>query len=320
MRAFAIKTLLFLLPFILIISIEIYVDPFNFFSAEKNEKLLAIKSNISGKDNPYLYKLIEYDRNPGTIILLGDSRTGLLFPSLFDSSLHNQVSNLSIGGGTLQDAFEIFRYVIGKHKISKVFMGIAIETYSGTLLRNRAKPSIEIKNSVLLYLLNRYTFTSTMLVSRSYLFNEQIDLYKPPESRDEFWQSQLELSSRYLDNYSYPENYYEELKKLSDYCLANNIHLSFILSPTHVDLQKKIHEHHLDKEYAHFKNDIQEFGDVYDFNYPNEITTDKSNFGDPYHHTIHISQIIVDEISGKKIKYARFSPRIGSTEKQAEKK
>jgi len=320
MKVFAIKTLIFLIPFILIISVEIYVDPFNFFSPEKNKKLLAIKSNISGKDNPYLYKLIEYDRHPGTIILLGDSRTLLLFPSLFDSSLQNKVSNLSIGGGTLQDVFEIFKYVTGKHKISKLFIGIAIETYSGTLLRNRAKPSIEIKKSILLYLLNRYTFTSTMLVSRSYLFNEQIDLYKPSESKDEFWQSQLELSSRYLDNYSYPENYHNELKKLSAYCLANDIHLAFILSPTHIELQKKIHEHHLDKEYARFKNDIREFGDVYDFNYPNEITTDKSNFRDPYHHTIPISQIIVDEISGKKIKYARFSPRIGSTENQTEKK
>lgn len=309
MKKFVLKLLLFIIPFIILIVVELVIDPFNYFSEEKNQKLKEEKDNISQKNNPYLYKLIEFDRNPSSTIILGDSRTGLLNQTFFQEKGLEKVSNLSIGGGTLQDAFEIFRYVTNKHKINKIYVGVSIETYSGTLLRNRAAPSIGIKNSMLLYLLNRYTFSSTMLICRSVLFNEKIDLYKPPDSQHVFWQSQLDLAARYLRNYTYPKNYYQEFKKMSDYCIKNNIKLNFVLSPTHIDLQKKIHEFNLDTAYNKFKQDMASFGDVYDFNYPNEITIVKSNFGDPYHHIPTVSKIIVDEISGNKLQYARFIPR-----------
>ena len=97
---------------------------------------------------------------------------------------------------------------------------------------------------------------------------------------------------------------------MADYCDANSIKLAFVLSPTHIDLQKKIHEFNLDEAYSKFKHDIELFGDVYDFNYPNEITNDKNNFGDPYHHKPAISRIVADEISGSGMKYAKFTARI----------
>jgi hypothetical protein len=310
MKKFALKSLLFIIPFLILIAIEVVIDPYNFFSAEHNEKRLVLKENIAQKDNPYLYKLISYDRNPCPTILLGDSRTGLLGDTLFDTNKIGKIANLSIGGGTLQDAFEIFNYVKAKHEIKKIYFGVSIETYSGTLLRNRATASIGIKNSMLLYLLNRYTFSSTMLICRSLIMDEKIDLYRPPESREAFWQSQLDLSARYMKNYTYPKNYYLELKKMADYCDEKNIRLVFVLSPTHVELQQKIHEFNLDGAYSKFKQDIESFGDVYDFNYPNDITNDKNNFGDPYHHKPAISRIVADEISGNELRYAKFTARI----------
>ncbi|MGD0754911.1 MAG: hypothetical protein ABR927_07605 [Bacteroidales bacterium] len=307
MIKFALKLLIFIIPFLILITIEVFIDPFNYFSEEKDKEMLEKKENISFKTNPYLYKLIKYDRNPCSTIILGDSRMDLLNPSKFEKIEKEKVSNLAIGAGTLQDAIEILNYITYKHDIKKIYWGISIETYNGTRLRNRAKSSIEIKNSLPSYLLNRYTFSATMLICRSFLFNEQIDLYKPPFSKDVFWQNQLDLCSRYLGNYSYPENYFKDLKKIADNCLEKNIKLVFVLPPTHIDLQKKIHEFNLDEEVKRFKIDLESFGDVYDFNYPNVITNDKNNFNDPFHFKDSISNIIVQEISTNKIQYSKFT-------------
>jgi hypothetical protein len=308
MIKFALKSLIFVLPFLILITIEVIIDPFNYFSQENNIKLQERKEDISLNTNPYLYKLIKYDRNPSSIIILGDSRMDLLHTSEFEADSKEKVSNLSIGGGTVQDAIEILRYISEKHDIKKIYWGISIESYSGTRLRNRATPSIEIKNSLLLYLLNRYTFSATMLICREIIFNEQIELSKPPVSREVFWQDQLDLCSRYLGNYTYPENYFNDLKKISADCKAKNIKLVFVLPPTQLDLQKKIHEFQLDEEDKQLKADLESFGDLFDFNYPNDITTNKDNYKDPFHFKDSISNIIIREISTNQIKYSKFTP------------
>jgi len=317
MIRFALKSLIFIIPFLILITIEVLIDPFNYFSEEKNKELLEIKENISQKGNPYLYKLIKYDRYPCSTIILGDSRMDFS-PLQFENINKEKVVNLAIGGGTIQDDIEILRYVSGKHDIKKIYWGISMEKYSGTVLRNRAKPSIDIKNSLLFYLLNRYTFSSAMLISKSMIFDKQIDLYKPRSSKDVFWQSQLDLYSRYLKNYSYPENYYRDLTKIAGYCSEKNIKLVFVISPNHIDLQKKVHEFNLDEEYKRFKLDIESFGDVYDFNYPNIITNNKNNYNDPFHYKDSISKIIVKEISTTKIKYAKFTSTAKSNSREHE--
>jgi len=308
MVKFAVKSLIFIIPFLLIIAVEVFIDPFNFFFEEKNPDMLSKKDNMANKTNPYLYKIIEFDRHPNPTIILGDSRMDELSPVKFINEANEKVSNLAVGAGTIQDAIEILKYVSGKHEIKKIYWGVSIETYNGTRLRNRATQSIEIRKSFPLYLLNRYTFSSTLLICQSMLSHKEVDLYKPPFSKEEFWQNQLELSARYLANYTYPDNYYSELKQISEDCLKKNIKLIFIVSPTHVDLQNKIHENKLDELDMKFKSDIQSFGDVYDFNYPNVITNDKNNFNDPFHFKDSVSNLIVREISTNKIQFSKYTP------------
>ena len=307
MIRFAVKSLIFVIPFLLIIAVEVYIDPFNFFFEEKNSDMLAKKEDIANKTNPYLYKIIDFDRHPNTSVILGDSRMDELKPAKFLEEANEKVSNLAVGAGTIQDAIEILKYVSAKHEIKRIYWGVSMETYSGTRLRNRASQSIEIRKSFMLYLLNRYTFSSTFTIIQSMLSHKNIDLYKPPFTRDEFWQNQLDLSARYLANYTYPDNYFSELKQISDECKKKDIKLIFVVSPTHTDLQKKIHENNLDEDDKRFKNDIKSFGDVYDFNYPNILTENKNNFNDPFHFKDSVATLIVREISANKVQYSKYS-------------
>ena len=133
MGLFLKKILIFIVPFIILVALEVMIDPFNFFSAEKNKKLLDLKNNLARKKNTYLYRLIEYERNPYPAIVLGDSRAQRLMPEFFEEVNGEKVANLAAGAGSLQDVIKIFWDLSSRNKLSKVYIGIAIEGYSGTL-------------------------------------------------------------------------------------------------------------------------------------------------------------------------------------------
>ena len=164
-----------------------------------------------------MYRLIEYERNPYPAIVLGDSRAQRLMPEFFEEVNGEKVANLAAGAGSLQDVIKIFWDLSSRNKLSKVYIGIAIEGYSGTLLKDRVSAALEVKNSAPLYLTSKFTIENTMLILKSQLFNQRVELQAPPFSREEFWQYELTQEDRYLKNYSYPKNYYEDLKKISAY-------------------------------------------------------------------------------------------------------
>lgn len=307
MWVFIKKALIFISPFIILVAMEVIIDPFNYFFTEKNKTLAELKNNLARKKNTYLYRLIEYERNPTKVIVLGDSRAQRLMPEFFEEVDGEKVVNLAAGAGSLQDVINIFWDLSSRNKLDKVYIGISIEAYSGTLLKDRVSAAIEVKNSVPLYLMNKFTIENTLLILKAQVFNQAVEKQDVPFSREEFWQYELKQEDRFLRNYSYPKNYYNDLKKISDYCVQNNIKLIFIISPAHIELQNKINEYKLNKEYEKFLTDIKSFGDLYDFNWPNVITENKANFLDPLHSIDSVSRIMTREMILNKPKFAKYS-------------
>jgi hypothetical protein len=43
------KVLIFISPFIILIALEVIIDPFNYFFAEKNQDLAQLKNNLARK-------------------------------------------------------------------------------------------------------------------------------------------------------------------------------------------------------------------------------------------------------------------------------
>lgn len=307
MWVFIKKALIFISPFIILIAIEMIIDPFNYFSAEKDKSLHELKNNLARKTNTYLYRLIEFERDPSKIIILGDSRAQRLMPEFFEEVDGNRVVNLAAGAGSLQDVIKIFWDLTSRNRLDKVYIGIGIEGYSGTLLKDRVSAALEVKNSVPLYLMNKFTVENSMLILKARVFNQAVELQNPPFSREEFWQYELRQEERFLRDYSYPQNYYNELKKISDYCAKNKIQLIFVICPTHTELQAKVNDFKLNKEYEKFLADIKTFGDVYDFNWPNVITENKNSFLDPLHCIDSVSRIMAKEMILNKPEYSRYS-------------
>ena len=72
---------------------------------------------------------------------------------------------------------------------------------------------------------------------------------------------------------------------------SKGIEVTFVIPASHVDLQNKIDEFGLRELSDRF---ARELGRVVDFDFPNEFTRDRENFGDPYH--FHATQEMLEAI------------------------
>lgn len=302
MKKFISTILYFLLPFLFMTMILIYIDPYNIIRREKNEDLLRLKKQISYKKNYALFKLQEYYYNPTDVIVLGDSRANSLGAKSFDSISDEKVTNLAYGGGTIQEIVETFWIINKMHKLKKVYIGINFNLYNALNVRNSVKTANDLRNSIPSYLFSRYCIESSYLIIKSLIINEDIDIEKPPFSKEKFWEHQLNVSGpNFYNNYKYPSNYYDDLYEISEYCRENKIELVLFIPPTHIDLQNKIHEYHLGKDNEKFKKDLISLNaPVFDFNFENTMTKNKDNFGDPFHFRGEYVEIIINVISENK--------------------
>jgi hypothetical protein len=107
---------------------------------------------------------------------------------------------------------------------------------------------------------------------------------KVTEEPQAFWQHQLgPITAAFYTRHVYPKRYHAELEKIARYAKANSIELAFVIFPTHVELQNRVRDFGLEGEYIRFKREVSALAPTYDYDYSNEMTSDKDNFLDPYH-------------------------------------
>lgn len=308
MRTYIKSLLLFASPLVCFLFVLAYMDPFNFFREEHDAGSLKLKKEVSTSVNARLYKLIEYGRNPTEVVILGDSRTDQLKSEFWEGHLQKKVTNMSFGGGTLPEIISTFKEVAKSGKIKEVYIGVSFNLYNQNNSMNLVPEAVNIKESALSYLASKYCFKAALKYSKARITGDSKN-NAPPFSREEFWDYQLFSSaSNFYRAYTYPQLYYNELADISAYCKKNYIKIVFIIPPTHTDLQKRIDDFFLSEKEAAFKNDMSTLGEVYDFDTPNELTSRKENFIDPFHSTDSISQIVVAEILTGKTHYAKVLP------------
>lgn len=289
--------LLFFTPFQIWIFIVCIIDPYNYFpfsSQIVNEKL---KLNIAYKLNYPLFKLIRFKHYSTQYILLGDSRTNSLDIGLINSYSGHDFTNLAYGGGTIPEIINTFWLINKKNELKEVYIGLNFNLYNKYNYMNRVSEAIALMDDFFAYACSNYTVESTYLIVKNMLWDVETNIGVPNTSKEQFWLYQLNVTSKaHYKQYQYPKKYFEELKLISNYCHENKIKLVFFIPPTHYDLQLKVQEFNLQKYETIFKNDLIQLGDLYDFNYPSDLTKNKDNFDDPYHFSSPIAKMIIKDL------------------------
>ena len=116
-----------------------------------------------------------------------------------------------------------------------------------------------------------------------------------------------QTATKFYENYAYPDNYFEELKEISNYCSQNNIKLIFWIPPTHIEFQQRKIDFGLEKFDQQFVSDLQSLGDLYDFDFNSELTRNKEDYSDPMHYSHKIGEIIYHEIFFNSPQFSRFT-------------
>jgi hypothetical protein len=308
MRHFLSRTFIFITPFIFWLLVVLLIDPYNFLSHSSGIIDNQVKTNISYRLNYPLFKLIKYQKHPTQYILLGDSRTNSMDIKVVKEISSKDFTNLAYGGGTLKEVIKTFWQVAKDTGLKEVYVGVNFNLYNKINNMDRVSEATTIMEDFFSYSLCSYTVKSTFLILETTFLGISTKIGVPNSSKEQFWENQLTQINLTYGPYIYPDNYFEELRYISEYCIKNKIKLIFFIPPTHIDLQKKVHEFNLQGFEMKFKNDLKMFGDVYDFDYPSDLTKTKDNFSDPFHCTPYISMVVINEIFGKTAKvYCKFS-------------
>jgi hypothetical protein len=298
LRPLLVRVGVLLIPVYALVITVFLVDPFDFFGVSQLVPV-GVKSHYVLLDE-VLWKTIQFRRHPVDNILLGDSRMGLLDPRVAERVGSPSYFNYAYAGGTLPEAIDTFWLAARTTRLKSVIWGLNFNVYNETQSKiNRFDNTREILRFPV-----KYFFNPTMMRLGYYSLEEQVfgvrtPLGKPDLDRKAFWADRLGPGAQeYYARYTYPVRLAQDLREIAKYCKDNNINLTFVAFPTHVDFQNKIHEYHLDHQYESYQSDLKALGTVMDFDYPNALTKDETNFNDPTHLTAEAEDRVAQEIFG----------------------
>lgn len=303
MKKFIIRCLLFSIPLWIYAGFIALIDPFNYFNSTTVINLKDKKEISEALDIRY-WRIINYNHKQSKNIILGDSRAN--FPiDYFEQQTGKEFYNFAVFAVTIDEISDAFWYVAKQTKLESAYIGISFNHFNKYNNKNLLTGKIQ-KNNPTSYILESANFEGAYTIIASRIKGEIIKKGKPNMSREQFWQSQLkEEAKKYYSLYKYPDNYFEKLKKIADYCQKNNIKLIFFSPPTHTDLQNTINQYNLQKEFERFKQDMKKLGTWVDFDYPNELTKNADNFDDPFHlKTSMRYKVITDDLLNEQGKYS----------------
>ena len=274
---------LFALPFVVYAAIVVAVDPFNYFAVSQliDDKY---KRDTASAIQYALWRTIQFQRGPKPNVMLGDSRMGQVRSSEIEEMTGEPWFNLSYGGGTIPEMSQTFHWAAGLTKLEKVVVGVSLINMNVYQNQDRFRESQAILANPLLYLINRNVLRAGYLGVISQMTGEVIRPERPPADPEAFWKIQIgDAIATHYGRYRYSTEHFEKLRELAQYCAEHGIALTFVIPPTHVELQAKIAEFGLTETAEAFLRDLRTLAPVIDMDFPNWFTADRANFNDPFH-------------------------------------
>lgn len=306
-RRLIFRLCLLCLPFFVAAVFIFAVDPFNFLSTSGTIPE-EIKRPVALQFNPPFWKLNKFERDPMQFVLLGDSRMASLETGIINEISGDEYTNLAYGGASMREIIDTFWVVAKKVRLRRVYVGVSLEKYNDYEITDRLTFYKSAVENPALYFVNRAVWEAAYYDLEGYLTGVKFTVGTPSTNREEFWLEELQLTAAYYRKYAEPKKYRKELLEMSNYCLNNGIELRFIIFPTHIDAQNVILESGFQAKNETFRQDLMKCGDVYDFDWPTDLTRNRSNFDDPMHIKQGMRQMVIAEVWTNELKYGRLFP------------
>lgn len=299
MKRFAIRSLIYILPLIILIIIIFVVDPYYLFSYNKSFDQDKFDIGYS-YDQGRRYKIFTYWNNPTDNIILGASEINIINErNIPEDGWHS----LSYGGAALQESLGMYWEAKKIHPLKKVIIAPEFIKYFNAISTSKEDPyyanfswdssqslkALEIYNNKLDYFIDKYTLLSTW----QYILTKMkfgTDRSKPQMSKSEFWKSQMDYAhQQYGGNVVLPEKKDEVLslfREIKTDAEDNGTAIILVIPIQHVELLRAEFQNGIFDIYVDYILNLTEiFGSVYYLAYYKDISEDEESFSDPFHCT-----------------------------------
>ncbi|MEL6591963.1 MAG: hypothetical protein AAFQ68_17850 [Bacteroidota bacterium] len=298
--AFSRRLLVLSLPFWLVFAGVAMIDPYDFVSQNASIDR-SEKEYIAFHLNYTLWKYLRYQEAPIERILLGDSRMEGLTEEQMLRITGKPYFNFAFGGGTVPEMIETFWYATKHTKLESVSFGINFGRYNAFNNDNRCREAKELIAHKHRYFIHPSVLKSCFYILKDQMSGSQTQLTKPMMDKEAFWKHQLGfLAQTFYRDYAYPEEYYQQLQEVVEYCKEQGIDYQFIILPTHVELQEQILVYKQEEAYARFRQDLENLGPVHDFHQADSLTLNKDLYKDPFHFGPKVGDQVIKQVFGQK--------------------
>jgi hypothetical protein len=306
LRKLIIRLLLLTAPLIACGVFVLYVDPFNYFHWFKGIPLDSKKA-IVYKDDRIWWNAIEYSHAPSPYFIIGDSRADLISTERLSEKTGRRYMHLSASACKINEMADLFWFANSRSKPESVYIVIHFNVYNHYAFSDRVAGVEAIIRNPLLYLYNRHVIRTAVVILKSVFLAGKARSSGPPRDKAGFWAWSLEhWPEQQYGKWKYPAEGYEKLRRVSDFCRQQNIRLTFIIAPSHVDYQKKADQFGLGGEMIRFKKDVSSLSTTVDFDFASDLTRNPDNFKDPVHVKESVADTLMDEILTGKLHYGRL--------------
>jgi len=306
MKNYLRKGFYFSIPVLLCFLFIFIIDPYEFIDIshvindENKIKVLNRHDESSPRGN-VLWKIIHFGKKPVKNILIGDSQGKHIKESLIKEISGKDFFNFCVPGASYETMAKIFWFAAENTKLECVYFQVGFMNYN-------ASRSYCLYNFAQDYIDKPYLYFTTKEIFFDSFFNllyqttknpkivENSYVYEEIEVLDKITSKRLEL---FFSDYIYPEDTYDELKRIADYCKKNDIELKFIILPIYEGTHEYLDSHDLTGMEKKFKDDIKSLGYTYDFDVPGETSRVRENFIDYFHPRDNIIDELTKEIWGQ---------------------
>ncbi len=279
-KKFIKKILIFFSPLIVIFLVNYIVDPFNL---NRMVSLPFDKQEIACHFNERLWKLTNFLNHPVENIILGDSRASRLSEKTVEKLMNKPFTNLSLSGATLVEIIDTFWFASEHIKLQEVILCINFDRFNDWQKANGVTQAVNSINNPLMNYFQPQTCKAAGLLFLQKVTIKKVISQQPPVSRDAFWQFQIDEVDMGYKRFVFPSYASSQLSSIANYCKKHAISLSFVIFPTHYDLQKRIDHANLRQHEGAFKEFLTSLAPVHDFDIANDFTLNRDNFDDPKH-------------------------------------
>ena len=245
--------------------------------------------------NYRLYKLAAFRRQPGELVVFGDSRADALQERWF-AEAGVPYFNFSYPGGTLLDEIRTFWWAAHRTRLRVALFSIPFNMYTDGD-RQYADFQARILDQSLALVDNPWAYYQSSFVRRVSWRAVQPLIWRSvgaaatarepptsaPPSAEARWNKALDMVNGTYSDWKQPKSLQAKLEQVRRYCVDRKIQLVFFLPPNQVDLQRKVDQFGLTGEYATYKAYLGNLGTVFDYDVSSAITRDRKNYADPFH-------------------------------------